>query len=544
MWLVGIRLWIENQHAISYIPSLLSNPLISLENLAIARQTTSIVVSFTVLVAFFLLRRLFGTGVALLSTSFIAFDPIFLAQSRRLTSDALATGFLLIAILTLLLYFEVSYKRRYLFFSGIAFGLACLSKSHSLILLSWVPFVFGSYFHNRRKAPSGSLKTIELPQIVYALLGWFFTSFLTFTALWPFFWGTRFRVGAVSIPLFGLIDLCLLVVTIVIYRELHRFENGEMYPAKQSEQYYKKGRKVFLGALGLLAAGVCPILFSLALKSNFPVLDRIFWAIRTPHEVEHFFLGQVIHNPGWVFYPLQFLIKSGPLTLLMASLGLAFLWHYRHQPAYTQKYRIALALLLFVVLFNLCLSVTAKKFSRYLLPAFPALDVLAAIGLYTIVKWFFCRIGLRQNSVRRKSYRFALLSILVLIQAIPVLSLHPYYGTYYNPCWRVMDITKVCTIGDASGLDLAAKYLNEKPNAKNMIVQVSPLSTEFFNYYFIGRSYGSNRIKFKPDYEVVYIRDSQIGRVPQVGTRNGKLEHVITLNGIEYAWIYRVENSG
>ena len=86
--------------------------------------------------------------------------------------------------------------------------------------------------------------------------------------------------------------------------------------------------------------------------------------------------------------------------------------------------------------------------------------------------------------------------------------------------------------------------VNEKPNAKNMIVHVSPLSTEFFNYYFIGKTYGSNRIKFNPEYEVVYIRDSQIERVPQVGTWNGKLEHVITLNGIEYAWIYRVENSG
>ena len=43
-----------------------------------------------------------------------------------------------------------------------------------------------------------------------------------------------------------------------------------------------------------------------------------------------------------------------------------------------------------------------------------------------------------------------------------------------------------------------------------------------------------------PDYEVVHIRESQAGWVPQTGTLNGELEHVITLNGIDYVWIYRI----
>ena len=43
-----------------------------------------------------------------------------------------------------------------------------------------------------------------------------------------------------------------------------------------------------------------------------------------------------------------------------------------------------------------------------------------------------------------------------------------------------------------------------------------------------------------PDYEVVHLRESQAGWVPQTGTLNGELEHVITLNGIDYVWIYRI----
>ncbi len=64
---------------------------------------------------------------------------------------------------------------------------------------------------------------------------------------------------------------------------------------------------------------------------------------------------------------------------------------------------------------------------------------------------------------------------------------------------------------------------------------------------FIGIPYFTGQIHWAdageaivPDYEVVHIRDSQVGRAPQTGTLNGELEHVITLNGIDYVWIYRI----
>lgn len=51
--------------------------------------------------------------------------------------------------------------------------------------------------------------------------------------------------------------------------------------------------------------------------------------------------------------------------------------------------------------------------------------------------------------------------------------------------------------------------LNEKLNARNLMVRVSPLAAEFFNLNFVGRSY---RLDFgwgmDSKYEAVYIRDS------------------------------------
>ena len=72
-------------------------------------------------------------------------------------------------------------------------------------------------------------------------------------------------------------------------------------------------------------------------------------------------------------------------------------------------------------------------------------------------------------------------------------------------------------------------------------VQTFSPSAQFFFPYFTGQVVWSNPgEEVDPDYEVVHIRESQAGWVPQTGTLNGELEHVITLNGIDYVWIYRI----
>ncbi|MYK17973.1 hypothetical protein F4055_07370 [Candidatus Poribacteria bacterium] len=71
---------------------------------------------------------------------------------------------------------------------------------------------------------------------------------------------------------------------------------------------------------------------------------------------------------------------------------------------------------------------------------------------------------------------------------------------------------------------------------------MSPLGTRFVQHYFVGFTYNTRKKYLPADYEVVYIRDSQIGKVPQTGTRNGVLEHTIAVNGIDLAWIYRIRD--
>lgn len=496
MWIAGIR-------------TFFSDPHLDTANLAQARFLIGTVIWVGIGIACLLLSKLFGQWVALVGGACLAYSPLFLAQTRRVHTDAFAATFILLAVLLFLLYCQNQRYYRYLIFSGITFGFALLSKSYALILLPWIPLCLFLF----RKKGTKDCWAYLAEGIVFLNC-----AALTVFCLWPVFWT----------PVFGFMTLCLFGLTLVLFRGMR-----------------EKGCPIWLlltSCTGLI------ILCVIAIQIVWPVFDRVNWAVTTPHEVEHFFLGKVVNDPGWLFYPFVLTIKSTPLMLPLAILGCLLLWRQRkHTEQTARHFKICVALVAGIVLFTVCLSATSKKFPRYLLPAFSLLEILAAIGFVAGLKWSYRGLVSRFGAEATAKYKTALAVMACVsfffIQTLPVLALHPYYGTYYNLCWKVTDITKIITVGDASGLDIAAKYLNEKPNANHMFVPVSPLAKEFIKYYFHGFAYRTDRgLPMPPNYEIIYIRDSQIGRVPQTGTRNGELEAVITLNGVDHVWIYRIEN--
>ena len=496
MWLAALRTFFTEPH-------------VSVQGLALARWFIGVALLIGIGVAAMLLYRLFGRWIAVIGAAFLSFSPLFLAQSRRVHTDALASIFVLLTVLALLLYCGIPQKRRYLVGSGIAFGLACLAKSNSLILLLWLPICF-VLFRNREE----TWRQFFLRGLG-ACLCFLSCTLLTVFALWPLFWN----------PIFLMFGVCLLAVTLLACRELQKGAYQRLL--------------LYLALVMVVGVGS-----GYMVRTVWSVFDGVAWAITTPHNVEHFFLGQVLYDPGRFFYPLVLCIRTTPLTLPLVFAGCLLLWRKRHQEGYAGQFRIAVGLVAVVLLFTLCLSLTSKKFSRYLLPAFLILEILAAIGFYEFLKWGYSyidsRFGTEANS-QKLIFSIVTILCLFLIQILPVLRLHPYYGTYYNLCFKLTDIRKIITVPAAAGLDLAAEHLNRKPNAQKLHVQISPLSGQFFYQYFIGQTHWADADEVVvPDYEVVHIRDSQVGRIPQTGTLNGELEHVIVLNGIEYVWIYRI----
>ena len=496
MWIAGLR-------------TFFTRPGINVKNLAAARWFIGLFVSVCIVVSIFFVYQLFDGWVALSCFACLSTSPLFLAQTRRVHTDALSTIFILLTVLLFLVYCQHRDQRLYLIFSGLSFGLAILSKSYAMILFPWLA---GCLFLFRENRIGGFWR--QMSEILIFLS----VTVLTVVSVWPVFWSAS--VGVVAVFLFG--------VSVLLLREMNK-ERVKPY-------------------LIVLAGIVLVLLSARVIETVGLVFDSVHWAVTTPHEVEHFFLGNVVNDPGWLFYPLVLTIKSTPLMLPLAIVGFILLWKQRRDSEETARHlKIGVALVIGVLLFTVCLSATSKKFSRYLLPAFALLEILAGIGLVAFLKWIYAvrrsRLG-REPTMRYKRALAVIACVFFFsIEVLPVFALHPYYGTYYNLCWKATDITKIITVGDASGLDIAAKYLNRKPKAYLLSVQVSPLSTQFVDHYFKGFAYRSdvNIINVTPDYEVVYIRDSQIGRVPETGTLNGELEAVITLNGIEHVWIYRIQ---
>ena len=336
VWLAALRTFFTEPH-------------ISVQDLALARWFIGVVLLIGIGVAAVLLYRLFGRWVAVIGAAFLSFSPLFLAQSRRVHTDALAAIFVLLTVLFLLLYCGTPQKRRYLVGSGIAFGLACLAKSNSLILLLWLPICF-ALFRNREE----TWRQFFLRGLGAGLC-FLSCTLLTVFALLPIFWN----------PIFLIFGACLLAVTLLACRELQKGAHQRL-------------------SLYLVSVVVVGVGSGYMVRTVWSVFDGVAWAITTPHILEHFFLGQVLYDPGWLFYPLVLCINTTPLTLPLALGACLFLWRKRHQEEYAQQFRIALALVAVVLLFTLCLSLTSKKFSRYLLAAFPMLEILAAVGFFEI----------------------------------------------------------------------------------------------------------------------------------------------------------------
>ena len=374
MWLAGVRQILGD-----------GSVWASVKDLALARWFIGVGVWIGLVVAFFLVYRIFAFWPAMAIWAFLALNPFFLAQSRRVHTDALATVFIFLTILLFILYCISPKQRSYLIFSGIVFGLACLTKSYSLIILLWGPvclLLFRQYEHTWRKF------------FFHALLsGILFLNctLITIFALWPIFWT----------PLFGLRGICLL---------------GAIYLLTHAKGRHRTIHVITAGSV-LVAVGF------FALRTMWGVFSGVEWAVTTAHEVEHFFLGKALYDPGWLFYPFALSIKSTPFTIPFAIFGVFWLWKRRKEKDLSGKQlKIVFSLICCILLFTLCLSVTAKKFSRYLLPVFSMIDLLAGLGLFYATKgvgsWF-------KTILFQQVGQIIFCILIFALTAVPVFVLHP-----------------------------------------------------------------------------------------------------------------------
>jgi hypothetical protein len=292
-------------------------------------------------------------------------------------------------------------------------------------------------------------------------------------------------------------------------------------------------------AAGLVVVLLWPAMWIDPVGRVIAIFSDALRATGSPHQKGSYFMGQPVADPGASFYAIVTLFKTTPV--IWVGLGLSLAWlvvGWRRHKTGEAWYRAVLVLLAFAVLFGLLVTYGGKKQDRYILPAFPALMALAALG-YSHLPAMLGR-GWLQNS---------LIPAVVALQLIFVLPYHPYYFTYYSPLLGGgQAAARTIPVGWGEGLDQAAAWLNQQPGAEDLAV-VAWYSTTF-EPYFKGRAiYKIEEEKIsrtpKPglaaDYVIFYVNQVQ-REIPSVGAlqffQAEPPAHTVTLNGTEYAWIY------
>lgn len=236
-------------------------------------------------------------------------------------------------------------------------------------------------------------------------------------------------------------------------------------------------------------------------------------------------------------------------TTFITWLGLIFAGFYifsKDKISSLVKWTIAYLLILgslFILIFGLA---QGRNHAHYIMTSFVALDVVAGIGWGSM--WLVV-----QNQFKRLNEAYVgiiFVVTLVLSQIGFGLPYAPYYFTYKNPLAK-----QPATFGYGEGYNLAAEYLNSKPNAQEMMVYVyNGMGT--FSYLFAGETLVFKRIYLidesyeqiveeikSSDYLVLYpvIRQKQ-PETEKLFTAfaNATPEKIIVINGIDYVYIYNV----
>ena len=517
MWLGGAAIWMSSgKHSGSEWANSIeffSPPILRRLRLPIAYLS-----GVLILLAGVLLYRLLGGVFAGMSVLFLSIDPFLLAESRKVHTDVLTAEFLFLTVLLWFCYLEGGpQRRRDLVASGICFGLACLTKSHAGAFLLFLPVLL--FWYVKQRHFSGK-------QLLISTLFFSSVTLLTVLCVWPYLWTFTFGKLLISALLF------LGCGGILLW-------SGKKLTAPVA--FRRTEILILVGGLILIAGLSCAAAVS--------VFERMYDALTNAHEWPKLFLGNIRYNPGHLYYPVMCFVWSAPLTLPLTFLAIYGVWRQRHQEK--KAFRIAVVLLLFVLFYGIGLSFVAKKIARYLVIFLPAVSLLSATGAIYMTQYF-----------SRKYLRFLLLLTVIVLQAVPVLKLHPYYATYHFPLLPAQWVAKNTSVGGGIGLDVAAAYLNAKPDAPDLQVRLSRFSSNL-NKYFVGntwrrRNSDTFRHNIDFDYDVEYVRGRQIqgtpvdrlpegGNPPSVLLRRSdlhrELEHVVRLNGVDYVWIYRVRNT-
>lgn len=477
---LGQGYFVEDTQFNEYLIRKGQNPL---EILVVARLIMIVIITFVLLLAFYLGWQLLGFLPALLGVLLIAFDPYYLGHSRLLTQEGLISVSLLLSILAFLTYLYRDRKIIYLVISAGAGAFSCLTKSSSTIIIPFIGLMILIDFLSNHRNFTGK-KVREKSLLLYKnhfspLLIWLLVFSFTYIAFFPAMW----------------------VDSINTLKDVYGSAINFVFQDDNAFQYSQAGD----------------------INSN-------LWVV-----FKSYFTG--------------FLLRSSPIVwagLLMAFVSL-ITFKNLHLDDLNNKTIVYVSL--FGIMFLLMMSfASSKKAAHYIMTTHVCLDFIAGLGLARFIDWI-------KNNGRFHVPRYVIPTLIlsvVLLQAVSAIPYFPYYYTYKNPIMVANTQDKNIRFeGYGEGLDLAAIYLSQKPNAEELTVMswygpgpfayLFPGKTEHI-YPLPGWTAGSIRRLEQSDYLVIYYFSQKSRNLPStlMAALDGVVpEHSIFLYEIEYVRIYK-----
>ena len=457
-------------------------------DILVTSRTIMVFLNVLLVVAAFLFSiRLFGALPALVGFLLIAFDPFHLAITRLSHLDGPLSSFLFLSVLAFLDYLIRGRQVISLLVSAGAGGLAVLSKVPGLTIIP----------------------TVGLIAIANELSEW------------------KAALNERSAQFKGLLNR--LIKPLVLWGGVFVISIALFFPAMWTNPAGNL-KKLVLSPLG----------FTMKIRDEAPVEEIGASEVDTEPWIS------VRPLSYYLRYPKGYLWRTTPLVLL--GLLSALVFYFLKFSVFSEKgsRKALIGLLIYIVVYTAFLTIPPKSSAKYYSPVYPALDLIAGLGWFAFAEW----IANRFQQAQKWRVPVILLSTVILAQAISSLGTFPYYFSYFNPLLGGgRKAGEVLFVGSGEGLDQAAEYLNQKPNAKDLKV-MSWYGIGPFSYYFTGEtrkfSYLWNKEKASElkdmDYMVMYNnqwhRMLPWGLFPLLG--DAAPEHSIWIDGIEYARIYDV----
>ncbi len=334
-------------------------------------------------------KELFGNKAALFSLFLFSFSPTFLAHGKLVTTDVGAAAGIFIATYYFVRFLKNSSKKN-LIFAGIALGIAQLTKFSVILILPFFGILILAW---------AAIKAFD------------FKSFLK------------------SFGVYLLSFILIIVVSFVLIWPVYQYHVSGYPPERQARdtEFLLSSHPIPFVGKALAWAARNPILRPWA--QYFLGLSLVFQRAVGGHTT--YFLGEV-SAAGWKnYFPIVYIIKEPLAFHILTIIALLYLAWFIEKPFWRniserifdwiKNHFPEFAMLTFIGIYWLSSLTSDLNIGvRHLLPAFPFTFILvAAIATSWLKSPPF-------------GIKYLVIGTLIIWQIISVVSIYPYFLTYFN----------------------------------------------------------------------------------------------------------------